>query len=236
MKRFVSIAILLLGAWISACGGTGRGVRTGSPSSSGGPASGQETAPLATDATRTAGHLFGDYDGDDYYIQKSSDLDNDDGHKPRDGDGDYDNRSKSYFDSDDGPVLRFGHAASTADRRAIEAVVKRYFAAAATKDGAAACSIITTPLAKSVPEDLGQPPGPAFLSGKTCAVVMSKLFKESSLQFTTYAKRLRVVGVRLDRGRGFAILGFRDLPGRRIDVAREGGVWKIQALVDGELP
>lgn len=235
MRWFVSLVIGLVGVGALGCGDS----RTGTGSSSRDSATvepGGIEAKRASDATRTGGHVYGDYDTDDYYLIKSSDGDDDDGHKPKDGDGDFDNHSKSYYDRDDSSVREFGHAANATNRRAIEALVRRYFRAAAAKDGALACSMITSPLARSIPEDLGQSPGPPFFSGKTCAVVMTKVFKENSRQLTTDAARLKINRVRLSHGQGVVVLNFMPLPGRKIDVAQEHGAWKIQALVDSELP
>lgn len=183
-------------------------------------------------------HFGGDYDPDDYNGHEN-DGDNDDSNEPRDRDNDFDgnnSNNKIYYDSDDTRIRAFGHAPSVTDRRAITRLVKHYFAVAATEDGQTACSMIVASMARAVPEDLGQPPGPPYLRGKTCAAVMSKLFKQNRRQLTVYSTMLEVTGVRLDRNRGVAVLGFTALPGRQIQVVREHGTWKIDALLDRELP
>lgn len=212
-------AIVLLSTGAVACG---RG-STGSEAST------------ASSAIPTLRYLSGDYDNDDY-DSHGYDADNDDSKKPRDRDNDSDNESGSYYDSDDDSVRYFGHAASATDRRAITALVKRYYAVAAAENGRSACSMIASSIAKSVPEDLGRAPGPPYLHGGTCAVVVSKLFFQNHRQLAIYASTLRVTGVRLIGNRGLAVLGFRTLPGRQIGVMRESGMWKIDALLDGELP
>lgn len=194
------------------------------------------TATASTPPVR--GYLTGDYDGDDHSGEHYGDADNDDSNRPkdRDRDNDSDSNGRSYYDGDDDSVRDFGHAANTADRRAITSVVERYYAAVAREDGATACSVIVSSLANTVPEDLGRPPGPDFARGNTCAVVMSKVFREFGRQLRAYAARLEVTGVRLEGDHGVAVLGFKSLPGRQIRVAREGGVWKMDALLDSELP
>ncbi len=84
----------------------------------------------------------------------------------RDNDGDH--------NDDDEKVLHYGHAASPSDRRASVALVTRYFAVAAAENGAAACSMLVPFIAEAVAEQDGKSPP---LLGKTCAVVMSKLFR-----------------------------------------------------------
>lgn len=219
---------------VSACGGTSKGARSATDGSL------STAVPSSTTATNSSAaptwsNITGDYDPDDHNKQ-AGDGDNDDNNKPKDRDGDSDNGSNSYYDGDDNAVRRFGHAASAVDTEAVTTVVKRYFGAAAAEDGATACPMIVSSLAEAVPEDLGRPPGPPYASGKTCAEVLSKVFKYNHRQLAAYAARLEVTGVRLDRNHGVAVLGFRTLPGRLIHVVRESGVWKINTLLDSELP
>jgi hypothetical protein len=219
-KMLSPLTIVTICLSVIACGGESK--RSGS-------------ATIPND-TRTQSSIYGDYDGDDHSRFGSEDGDSDDNGKPKDGDNDTDNSSGSYYDSDDDSVRHYGHAADTSDRSAIAALVKRYYAAAATEDGAAACSMILSNLVRSVPRDLGRPPGPPYLRGNTCAIVMSKIFKEHHLQLAAYAGGLEVTGVRVDHDHGLAVLGFKTLPGRQIRVAREARAWKLEALLDSELP
>lgn len=180
--------------------------------------------------------ITGDYDGDDDYASHGSDGDNDDSSRPKDRDNDFDNPTHSYFDGDDSSVRGFGHAASAVDRRAITALVKRYYALADAEDGAAACPMIVPSLANSVVEALGGPGGPPFAHGKTCAEVMTSVFAHYHRQLAADTVTLRVSGVRVDGRVGVAVLAFRTLPGRQINVARMGAGWRIDILLDTELP
>jgi hypothetical protein len=182
------------------------------------------------------GSLTGDYDNDDYTVAHTGDGDSDDNHRPKDRDNDTDNKSGSYYDADDNVVRRYGHAADAVDEQAITALVKRYFAAAVAHDGAAGCSMILSTIARSIPEDIGRPPGEPYLRGDTCAAVLSKVFTLNSKQLGAYAAALEITGVRVDRDQGMAVLGFKTLPGREIPLAREAGTWKIAGLLDRELP
>jgi hypothetical protein len=197
----------------------------------------RHTRPTSSVASVSSlGSLTGDYDNDDYTVAHYGDGDNDDDHRPKDRDDDVDNKSGSYFDSDDNSVRRYGHGASVADEKAITALVKRYFAAAVAQDGAAGCSMIISTLAGSVAESFGRPPGPPYLRGDTCAAVMSKVFKLNRKQLSAYAASLKVAGVRVNGDHGVAVLSFRALPARQIRVEREGALWKLEVLVDSELP
>lgn len=196
------------------------------------------TAATSTELAPASSSITGDYDGDDDHANKLNynDADNDDSTKRKDRDNDSDNAGNSYYDSDDATVRGYGRAANGRDRRTIAALVSRYFAAAAREDGATACSMIVKVYANSVPEDLGRPPGPPYSRGGTCAAVLSKLFYHYHRQLAAHAAQLEVTSVRTGQGRAVAVLGFKTLPGRALWVAREGSVWKVDALLDLELP
>jgi hypothetical protein len=134
-----------------------------------------------------------------------------------------------------GGVTVWGQPASTADRRAVAAVVMNYYAAAAAGDGVAACALIYSIFAEEIAEVYGQPPGPAALRGRTCAVVMSKLFAQQHQQLVSERARLEVSAVRVKGLRGRALLRFADGPEREIEVHRERQKWRIDALLDKEL-
>jgi hypothetical protein len=184
--------------------------------------------------------MIGDYDPDDY-SGSYGDGDSDDDGKPKDQDGDTDRiggnrQDSSYYDGDDGSVRHFGQSAATSDRLAITELVERYYTVAAAQDGATACSMILPSLASSVPKDFGRPPSPSYLRGNTCETVMSKIFKQNIRQVSLYAKSLKVSSVRVDNDRGLAVLTFSKLPARQIHVVRQRSGWKLETLLDTELP
>jgi hypothetical protein len=225
-------AAALLCFCLGACGGAGKDQASSSALSSSG-----VKAPGLTPIQARA-RLYGDYDSDDYTNSPSGEGDNDEGTRPPDGDGDFDNSSNSYYDSDDDPIRHFGHAASAADARTIAELVKRYYAAAAAEDGAVACSMILSSVAKSLPGNLGiaQPPGPPAYPGKTCGLVLSKVFKLNHLHLAAYHAHIEVTGVRVEHDRALAVLGFKTLPGRDITLEREHGGWRLDRWFDIELP
>lgn len=225
--------VIVLCACVAACGAASK--ENGSAPTR--LTSGSTEATTASTARSLDAHNSGDYDRDDLVDGQSvNDGDNDDSTGQKDRDGDSDNSSNTYYDKDDRTVRGFGHAASAADRRAIAALVKRYYMAAAAADGTTACSTIESSIAKAVPEALGTSAGPSYARGDTCAVVMSKIFRASHRQLAAYAARIQVARVRLDRGSGLAVLSFGTLPARQIPVIREGSAWKLEAVLDSELP
>jgi hypothetical protein len=155
----------------------------------------------------------------------------------RDNDDDNDSRGNSYYDEDDNVILRYGHSASAADVQAVTAIVKRYYAAAAAGDGVKGCSLIYSLFAETIPEEYGRPPaGPPGLRGKTCAVIVSKLFKQNHRQLVADNTVLKVTGVRVEGNRGWAVLSLQMRSAHRILVHRERGAWKIDELLDSEMP
>lgn len=140
-------------------------------------------------------------------------------------DNDSDNNNDDYA---------YGHAASAADRRAVTALVERYFAAAAAGDGATACPLIYSLFAEEIPELYGEPPGPPALRGSTCAVVMSKLFKQRHRQMVADHATLEVTDVRVKGRRAHALLRF-ETGARDLLVHREGRVWKVDEMLDSPL-
>lgn len=141
-------------------------------------------------------------------------------------------------DKNNSRAFDFGHAASPSERRAITALVKRYYAAALADNGARGCALLFSTLAEAAPRDDSQEPGtPAYMQGaRTCAQVLAKLFNHAHPQLTLELPKLRVTRVRLEEHHGFAFLSFGTLPERSISVQREGHVWKLTQILDEELP
>jgi hypothetical protein len=221
------LIVVLAGTCISGCGDAGRVyLRKVIHSTSASIAD----IPTQTDTT-------GDYDSDDYANGTHyDDADNDDNVMSKDGDNDTDNRTGTYYDRDDNSARGYGHMADARDGQSIRALVKRYYDAAARQDGAAACSIIVANVARAVPMDLGRPPGPPYLHGSTCPEVMSKILKQNRGQLTRYAAALKIIDVRVNGDHALAILGFNGLPGRQLRFARENHTWRLEVLLDRELP
>ena len=151
-----------------------------------------------------------------YFPNDKNDRDNDNDHN----------------DDDEG-VLGYGHAADASDQQASVALVTSYFAAAAAENGSAACSLLAPFIAESVVENYGHT---ADLSGKTCATVMSKLFKLHHALFLTKHETLRIPAVRVEGDKALAILEFPTIPEvREIAERRVGTTWRVLDLSDGIL-
>jgi hypothetical protein len=210
MKPLLALpSIALLGLGVNACGGKGAGSAPQFSSSF------AVTGNATTSTVRPKGsYLRGDDDADE----------------------------TNHKDEDDYSTRNYGHAASAGDKRTIVALVKRYYAVAAADDGARACVLIYSSLAKG--SNLGEaaevayPPAPGVppLRGRSCAQIMSLLFKEDHQQLAADVATIEVTSVRVKGRYGLALLGFRTSPERQIPVRRERGVWKIDTLLDEELP
>ena len=107
-------------------------------------------------------------------------------------------------------------------------LTKRYYAAAASDEGAIACTLIVSSLAKSVPEDYGRS-GP--FQGKTCPEVMAKVFKRVAGQPSGVLAATKVTGIRISGNRGFVQLSSSAMPTGEIYVLRKDGMWKVGALI-----
>jgi hypothetical protein len=234
---FVLGTLSLLSLGIAACGGASKG--SDSVASSIAANGGLATAGggLTTTTARpplAQGQAFrGDEDDDDdesktLGTRETGDSDND-------SDNDYeDNEHKGYYDKDDGVVRTFGGQASPAEKRAITAVAVRYQAAAAAGDGATACSLIYPVFADAIAEDYGRAPGPSYLrGGKTCAAVMSLLFKHDHIELVG---AIKVTGVLVNGNRAYVLLGSATMHASYFMLRREAGAWKVDGLLSTPLP
>jgi hypothetical protein len=149
-------------------------------------------------------------------------------HQPKlDRDDDNDNNN------DDNHILFYGHAATPVDRQAIVTLLTRYYRAAAAADGAKACPLLMSFVAEAVPENIGHTPA---LRGKSCAVVMSKLFKLHHTLIAGESATLKIVTVRVEGDKSLTVLSFANLPEvRQMTIRRDGNSWKILTLLDGIL-
>ncbi len=153
-------------------------------------------------------------------------------------DGDKDNDiGAAEDDTNNNLALNFGQAASTTDRSAITALVKRYYAIALAGNAIKGCSMLFSTLAEAAAEDYGVPGGPEYARGaKNCQQVLSGVFRFYHARLAAEVPKLSVTRVRLKGRQGYAILSFAPFPEREISVDREGHAWKIGAFVDNELP
>jgi hypothetical protein len=72
------------------------------------------------------------------------------------------------------------------------------------------------------------------LRGKSCAVVLSKLFKQHHKLLGGESATLKVMTVRVEGDKALTVLSFANLPEvRQMTERREGSGWKIVTLLDG---
>jgi ketosteroid isomerase-like protein len=152
-----------------------------------------------------------------------------------DGDSDADDRSKATSRDDQGEMVlpaRLNSGSSAADKRAIEALVKRYLAAAAAGDGATGCSLLYSGLAAATAAQPGSPrPGQS-----ACAAALSNAFAQERQHLAAeQVASMVVTGVHVNGVLGYVTLGFKRALESGIVVRREGRVWKMGALADSTL-
>lgn len=163
----------------------------------------------------------------------------------RTGDNDVDDEygEDDPASNDDYPLTEYGHQASAVERQKIASLLERYYEAAAAEDGAKACSLLYSRLArdpwltKTVPEDrFSYPVRVRVFPGERCPQVTSALFKRRHRGLLQKALTLQVTAVRVSGSHGVAVLGFKTAPEHWMPVVREDGVWKTQALLALLLP
>jgi hypothetical protein len=144
----------------------------------------------------------------------------------RDRDNDGDNND------DDAHVLYYGRAPSASEREELESLVSGYYAASAAEDGAKGCALLMPFVAESTAEEYGHNPG---LEGKTCAVVLSKLFKQKHGLLVGENATLKFYTVRVNGAKALTILSFSILPEvRQLTERRDAaGAWKVLNIFDG---
>ena len=203
--RFLCMAILLPCACAYGCGSTRSGAGATSPK-----------APPTTATTVAAGVTPGRdpaaEDGDDNFEG------GDDPGRPR--------------DRDDRPPLAGGALATAVERAEIVALVRRYYAAGAARDGGVVCSLLYSTTAEGLPLDYGRPPGPPQLRGSTCAAVMSKLLALRHAEFAAKRARLVIASVSVKGADAAVLMRFRGMSERILRLRSERGRWTVSELTD----
>jgi hypothetical protein len=233
LLALMTVALLSLGG--GGCGSERSESRLSSGAAVAGRAATSTTPASTAPGARPTGSYLNDGDND-----PSNDNDSDDRDDSKiDDDSDYPEdhlnpENDRYHDKDDTSVVAFGSPASTADRLAVTALVKRYYAAGAADDGAKACATMVPSVAQGTPEDYGRAPGPGYLRGaNTCKAVMSLLLEHFNSRF---APAFDVTGVRVKGDDAYALLGSKTGPASYIILRRERGGWKVNGLLGGPLP
>lgn len=152
-----------------------------------------------------------------------------------DGDTDPDDHTVDRPSSDDvGLQIAAAHGATAAEKSAIAAIGRRYFADALAGNGADGCRLLQPSLA-------------AGLSGQSehvgCARALTENFQREHTHFVAENPgTMTVTGVHVEGDAASVTLGFEHAPEtgmaleRRHGTGSEIGTWKLAALSDSELP
>lgn len=206
-RALVLLAAALLGTTMAACGGTAKVASSGSSPSTGLATSG---ATATSSAVPSGG-----------YLKEDGDKDGDDGAYP------------AHPGQDDrGFLASYGHRAPPVEARTIAALVKRYYAASLAGDGTSACELLDAGLATA----LAAQQGTTAHDTAACAASLSPLLAQQHQHLLTEEPAtMLVTSVYAKDNTGVAVLGFRKESESIIPLAREGQVWKIDALFDNPL-
>jgi hypothetical protein len=148
-----------------------------------------------------------------------------------------DTARRGVEENDDEEIEIYGHAANATEWRSATAFVKSYYAAAVAEDGAAACQLLVPSLAQGLGGSYEKSSEPTYLHGKTCAEVMTKLFKYRHKLMAAENAGFEVTDVRATSKTDFILLAFKGIRERRfMGVQREGNSWGLEALTDSQYP
>jgi hypothetical protein len=234
------LAAALLGAGAGAgVGACGSAQHRGGSTAGGAPQATTSSEPLPTVTTTSVippGQLVrGDGDADN-----PGDIDgNGDSDSARVGGPDVDSDSPTtqsyrFPDSDDGPIFAYGHRPAAAVGRAIASVVRRYYAAASHGDGATACALLPSTLARSIPESYGGPQAPAYLRGaKTCQTTLARFFGHYHKEL---AAAIELFAVRVEGETARVIFSSRTVPASSVFLMRQGSSWRLSEVLGKPLP
>lgn len=212
---FVALTVALLGVTVSACGSaTKRHVSEGGLTARS-PQAGSEGV-VTQDALRAMSAVTAKEGKRWHYPQ---DPDEDTGER----------RGSGYRDPDDAHIFaHYGRPASAGDTRAVTAVVLRYYALAEAGQAHKACSMLVPSVKKAAVLDHGRF-GPAYLHrARTCAEVVSGLFRHSRREL---AAPISVTGVLVKGSNAYALLGSRKMQASFIAVLRVNDSWRLEALL-----
>jgi hypothetical protein len=106
----------------------------------------------------------------------------------------------------------------------------------ANHDGRKGCALMNPTLEAAIAEDYGQPPGPLYARGKTCRVVLTKIFNHTYPGRPADAVASRITGFLLFANEGYVYVRSRVNPHGEITVSRShpGGRWRIGSLIGRE--
>jgi hypothetical protein len=145
-----------------------------------------------------------------------------------DEDGDIDSLGQGgRYDNDNDAILGWGPPAGAVDRRAIVALVRRYYETAAAGDGAKACSMLDPLMVEAVKEGRNGGSGPQSPPGSTCAQIMTSLFQRRHRELVEDVAAFRIAVVQQHGNRAMALTDFSPTRLWQVLVRRTHGVWRM---------
>lgn len=156
-------------------------------------------------------------------------------------DDDDDDKGRSH-DPDDGRLWTLGRPATKSERGAIQSLAQRFFDDARTGETARACELIvpqfarSTKLAAAVPPAYLPAPGSLVFHHQDCMQVEAQLFQLDHERLVAESPTVKAISIRVAGDRALVLLGFRTTSERELNVQHSGGTWKIDGLLDGEVP
>jgi hypothetical protein len=206
--RLLLMAVACVSAVIAACG-CGERLRVGSNRVA-------ASARISSQATKSNGTRARGPASSGNYLESDRDKDNDDRERPLPQIERFDTLAPRDY----------GREALGAEREAIATKVRRYYAAVAAGDGNGACALLGLRLARGLAEGQGD---------KTCATALMRALAGQRAQLVAdKVATMTIVDVRVEGNAGIVTVGFKAAPSGRIQVARERGAWKVNALLDTE--
>lgn len=136
---------------------------------------------------------------------------------------------------EDGRILAsyYGYVATPEDKRAVTAVVKRYYPVAVSGDGRRACALMASSAARSAVANFGRL-GTSYLRGaRTCPQVLSRMFKHRHGELT---QPIAVTGVLTRADHAFAIVDSPKMPDSIVSLQREDGAWRVNTPLPAVIP
>lgn len=156
------------------------------------------------------------------------------GYLKDDGDRDFDDKRGYRGDPANDDRALFAAYDGNADRvdaQAIASLVKRYLRAIAAGNVTRACAMLDTDVLLGLAGRSGQ-----TTNESACATALAPLLRQQARRLAAADVRTAVVtSVHVKGNLGLAALGFKAAPEGELAVAREGRVWKVDALIDGEM-
>lgn len=149
-----------------------------------------------------------------------------------DGDKDVNRFGEGRYDTDNDANPTFGPAASPAERAAVVAFIKRYYAIAASGDGAKACSLLDPLVAEAVAEGRALGNGRPSPHGGTCSRVAGEVFSQHRRELSEDVVTLRLGWVQLQAKQAVALVHFGTVRERIVRLRRRQGAWRMFALLD----